>query len=256
MAIVWFFLIHWQVSVLCQSIFQHRYCAHRQYTMTPRAERAFHVLSYFLLGSSYLAPRDYAILHREHHAYADTPQDPHSPDFHPHAGRMMLATLKRYAAHKRRQIVPEARFEGGYPEIPWLDRFGQKWPSRTAWMLVYAAIYWQFATTPWVFLLLPVHCMFGTVHGAIVNWCGHRYGSRNFATPDSSRNTLVFDVLTAGELFQNNHHHASMSPNFGARWYEIDPGYQVLRLLHALGLVDLSRSTLIPAPALVPDREP
>jgi stearoyl-CoA desaturase (delta-9 desaturase) len=246
--ILLFFTVHWQLSVFYQSFFQHRYCAHRQFTMTPRMERFFHLLSYVVLGASYLAPRDYAILHREHHAYADTPDDSHSPDFHPNALRMMQATLKRYAGHKRRQVIPEPRFEGGYPELPWLDRFGQTWVSRTAWMIVYGLIYARYATTPWLYALLPIHCLFGTVHGAIVNWCGHRYGYRTFATGDSSRNTLVFDVFTAGELFQNNHHWASMSPNFAARPHEIDPGYQALRVLHALRLIDLSGSTLIPSP--------
>ena len=55
-----------------------------------------------------------------------------------------------------------------------------------------------------------------------------------------SRNTLPFDFLTAGELFQNNHHKFPMSPNFAARWFEIDTTYQVMRLLQRLGIIDMS----------------
>jgi stearoyl-CoA desaturase (delta-9 desaturase) len=79
----------------------------------------------------------------------------------------------------------------------------------------------------------------GPVHGAIVNWCGHKYGYRNFASDDVSRNTLPFDFLTGGELFQNNHHESAMSPNFAARWFEIDPTYQVMRVLAALKVIDM-----------------
>jgi len=57
----------------------------------------------------------------------------------------------------------------------------------------------------------------GPVHGAIVNWCGHKYGYKNFDNGDASRNSLPFDFLTGGELFQNNHHKFAMSPNFAVR---------------------------------------
>jgi stearoyl-CoA desaturase (delta-9 desaturase) len=80
----------------------------------------------------------------------------------------------------------------------------------------------------------------GPIHGAIVNWCGHKYGYRNFDTRDLSRNTLPFDFLTLGELFQNNHHKAGMAPNFAVRWFEVDPAYLVIRTLAAMGVVQFT----------------
>jgi len=99
--------------------------------------------------------------------------------------------------------------------------------------------YVHFATAWWMFLLLPAHYVMGPIHGAIVNWCGHCYGYRNFDNGDVSRNTLVFDFLTLGELFQNNHHKYGMSPNFAARWFEIDPCWQVMRVLSLVRIIDL-----------------
>jgi stearoyl-CoA desaturase (delta-9 desaturase) len=247
-AIVLFFLVHWQVSVFFQSFFQHRYGAHRQFEMTPGWERFFHVASYVVLGSSYMSPRAYAILHRMHHAYADTAKDPHAPNFFANVWTMMDATGKRFDKIRYGLETPEPRFEGGYPELPWLDDFGMTWTSRLGWGALITLIYVLFATTPWVFLLLPFHWILGPIHGAIVNWCGHKYGYRNFANADSSRNTLTFDVLTMGELFQNNHHRYSMSPNFGSRWYEVDPAYQIMRVLNALRIIDMSHSTVMPEP--------
>ena len=252
MAIVLFFLIHWQVSVFFQSFFQHRYSAHRQFQMTPGWERFFYGLNYIVLGTSFMSPKSYAILHRMHHAYSDTPKDPHSPNFYAHVGTLMWATGGRFDAVNYGTETPEARFTGGYPEWPAFDRFAQSWTSRLGWGAVYLLIYYgfhlAFGTSYWFFLLLPFHWVLGPMHGAIVNWCGHKYGYRNFDTADTSRNTLIVDVLTAGELFQNNHHMFSMSPNFGAHWYEIDPAYQVMRLLHALRVIDMSQSTLMPTP--------
>src|SRR5205814_10304416 len=89
------------------------------------------------------------------------------------------------------------------------------------------------------------------IHGAIVNWCGHRYGYRSFDNGDGSRNTLPLDVVTMGELFQNNHHKYPMSPNFAARWFEIDPTWQVMTLLAWAGVIEIAtpHKAIYPAPA-------
>jgi stearoyl-CoA desaturase (delta-9 desaturase) len=42
-----------------------------------------------------------------------------------------------------------------------------------------------------------------------------------------------------GELFQNNHHTFGQSPNFAARWFEIDPTWSVIRVMNAFGMVKL-----------------
>ena len=209
------------------------------FTMGKGWERFFHLATYVAQGSSYLDPRGYAILHREHHAFSDGERDPHSPYNHSNVVTMMWATRKRYHGYAHRQVEPEARFLGGIPEWPALDRLGQTWVARLAWMTGYTAFYVVFATAWWQFLLVPVHRVMGPVHGAIVNWCGHRYGYRNHATSDKSRNTLVFDALTLGELFQNNHHRHPMRANFGNRWFEVDPCYWVMRGFAAVGIIDL-----------------
>lgn len=237
-----FFVIHWQVSVFFQTFFLHRYGAHKQFTMSKGWERFFFLCTYLAQGSSFLSPRGYAILHRMHHAYSDTEKDPHSPLFYKNVFTMMLSTKKRYDAFAYYREQPEARFEGGLPSWPALEKVGQSWIGRLAWGGLYTLFYIKFATSPWLFALLPAHFIMGPIHGAIVNWCGHKYGYRNYESKDVSRNTLVFDFLTAGELFQNNHHEFSMSPNFAARRFEIDPTYPVIVLLDKLGVIDIATS--------------
>lgn len=234
-----FFGLHWVLCVLMQSLFQHRYAAHRMFTMSPFAERAMHLSTAIIQGTSYINPRGYALLHREHHAFADTDRDPHSPVTHKNPVRMMLATVERYNGLVSGRIVPEQRFLGGAPEWPAVDRFFDSWVTRLAFGGLYAAFYLVFATQPWQWLLLPVQLVMGPLHGSIVNWCGHRYGRRNFATRDESRNTLPVDFLCMGELFQNNHHARPASPNFAARRFELDPTWHVMRLLAWLKVIEL-----------------
>jgi stearoyl-CoA desaturase (delta-9 desaturase) len=239
MVILVFFVLHWQLSVFFQTFFLHRYGAHRMFTMSKGWERFFYLCTYVTQGSSFLSPRGYGILHRMHHAFSDTPKDPHSPTNFRNVGTMMLATKKTYDDYAYGRVQPEARFDGGLPSWPAVDRIAQSWVMRLAWVGGYTLFYIHFATHLWMFALLPFHYVMGPVHGAIVNWCGHKYGYRNFDNGDVSRNTLIFDFVTAGELFQNNHHKYGMSPNFAVRWFELDPTYQVIRVFAWLGIIDV-----------------
>jgi stearoyl-CoA desaturase (delta-9 desaturase) len=241
-AIIAFFVGHWVLSVFFQSFFQHRYGAHRMFKLSRGWERFFYVASFIFQGASFLNPRAYAILHREHHAFSDTERDPHSPHQFANVWTMMWFTKKRYDNYAYKKTAPEARFEGGYPEWPLLDRLSQSWTIRVGFCVAYTLFYVAFAPS-WIwFALLPIHFLMGPVHGAIVNWCGHKYGYRNFATEpgDRSRNTLPFDFVTMGELFQNNHHKYGMSPTFAARWFEVDPTWLVIRGLAALRVLELA----------------
>jgi stearoyl-CoA desaturase (delta-9 desaturase) len=237
MLIVSLVVAHWFLAVFIQSGFHHRYASHRMFTMPKVTERAVHLLAWLVQGPSYLPPRAYAILHREHHAYSDTARDPHAPAFAGNVFAMMWATAKRFSAHVDGRSTPEARFLCPAPEWSIVDRIGSSWMTRVALGTSWGLLYLWLATAWWQFLLLPLHWMMGPVQGAIVNWCGHRYGYRNFATRDDSRNTLPIDFVTMGELFQNNHHRAAGRLNFAWRRFEVDPTYQLLRVLAWMGVI-------------------
>jgi stearoyl-CoA desaturase (delta-9 desaturase) len=241
-AILLFFVLHWQLSVFFQSFFLHRYGAHRQFTMSKGWERVFHFLAWAVCGASYLNPRAYAIMHRMHHAYSDTPLDPHSPVQQGFL-KMMWRTKLQFEGIKNRRIAVDPRFEGGYPEWKLFDTTLTNWPVSIAWGTLYTLFYIAFAPHWWlVVLMAPIHWFLGPIHGGIVNWFGHKLGYRNYDSKDNSKNTLPFDVLTMGELFQNNHHKWGQSPNFGVRWFEIDPAFQIMRLFSLLGIIDMSKS--------------
>ncbi len=235
-----FFVLHWYFSLFAQTFFLHRYAAHKMFSMNKFWEKYFSLFAYITQGSSYLSPRAYAILHRMHHAYSDTDKDPHSPHYSHNVFEMMWKTKDIYLALVHNRFKPEPRFDT--PFI-WekLERLGETWLSRFAWGFVYTLIYvvfYMYCGMPWWgFFFLPITFLMGPVHGAIVNWSGHKYGYQNFDNNDKSRNSLIFDVVMMGELFQNNHHKLPQNLNFGAKWYEFDPTYPIMILLKKLGII-------------------
>jgi stearoyl-CoA desaturase (delta-9 desaturase) len=155
---------------------------------------------------------------------------------------MYTRTVYNGVLHGTMQV--EEKFDRHFPEFKTIDKIADAWPTRIVFALGYIAFYAAFATHWWMFLLLPIHFLMGPVHGAVVNWAGHKYGYRNFNENDHSKNTLIIDFLMLGELFQNNHHHAGANPNFAAKWWEMDPVYPVMRLFNAIGIIKLSPVSL------------
>ncbi|GAB2771642.1 acyl-CoA desaturase [Rhabdobacter roseus] len=208
-------------------------------------ERFFYLLTYISQGSSYLSPRAYAILHRMHHAFSDTERDPHSPHHTKNVFTMMWETKDIYNAVLNRKRAVETQFDRNYPEWRLIEKLGDSWVSRLGWGILYAVFYvlaYVYLDMHWVFfLLLPIHFLMGPIHGAIVNWSGHKYGYQNFDNNDKSKNSLIVDFLMMGELFQNNHHKRPNSLNFGSQWFEFDPTYPVIKLLSKLKIIEVRK---------------
>jgi stearoyl-CoA desaturase (delta-9 desaturase) len=238
-----FLIVHWYLSLFSQTFFLHRYAAHKMFLMNKFWERCFSLFTYITQGSSYLSPRAYAIMHRMHHAFSDTPKDPHSPHNSSNVFTMMWKTKDIYIAYVRNNMMPEARFDM-QPIWERLEKLGETWFSRLAWGTAYTLVYiflFMYADMPWwCFLFIPIHYLMGPIHGAIVNWSGHKYGYSNFDNNDKSKNSLPWDILMLGELFQNNHHKLPNRVNFGTRWFEFDPTYPVIKMLLLLRIIRMN----------------
>jgi len=235
--IIAFFIIHWYASVFAQSFFLHRYMAHRMFKMSPFWERFFYLFTFLAQGSSFLHPKSYAQLHLEHHKHSDTEEDPHSPHFLKDVVSMMINTGRIYLEFKNGKRVSSSPYIEDLPTWSALDRIGNCHSVRIAFCALYVGVYFLFAPSPWFYLLLPIHFLMGPIHGAFVNWCGHKYGYRNYATADHSRNTFMWDILFVGETFQNNHHKYPNRLNFATRWYELDLGYPAIWALGKLRII-------------------
>jgi stearoyl-CoA desaturase (Delta-9 desaturase) len=241
-----FFIAHWYLSLFFQTFFLHRYAAHKAFTMNKFTEKVFYVLTWIFQGSNYLSPFGYGVMHRMHHAFADTENDPHSPKYDETIWKMMWKTKTIYSDIANKRIPLETRFTEGVPDWQAFDKFARSWPSRLFWGLSYFTVYLIFANVWWLWILLPIQFLMSPVHGAIINWFAHKYGYRNFTVGDTSKNFLPVDFLMMGESYHNNHHKYGSRANFGGiRWHEIDPTYLVIKLLDKLNVVQIVKQNQV-----------
>jgi stearoyl-CoA desaturase (Delta-9 desaturase) len=193
----------------------HRYFAHRSYRM---ARVPQFLMALGGITAAQKGPLWWAAHHRDHHRYADTENDVHSPQrgfWWSHVGWILC---DKFGGTKYENITDFAR----YPEL----RFLNKWNMLGPWALGIACYLlggWQ-----------------GLVVGffwSTVNSLAHVIGRRRYATNDTSRNSLAIALITGGEGWHNNHHYHPGSARQGFFWWEFDPTFYVLRGLSLVGVV-------------------
>lgn len=216
----------------------HRYFSHRSFRM-PRVAQA--VMAFGGTTAAQKGPLWWASMHRNHHRYADTERDPHSPQkgfWWSHVGWILC---DKFSEPDLDVIEDFAR----YPEIRFLNRFDWIGP----WVVGLAS----FLIGGWsglvVGFFLSTVLLWHTTF--LVNSAAHTFGRRRFATDDTSRNSLVIALLTAGEGWHNNHHHYPPSARQGFYWWEIDATYYGLRFLSLFGIV---RDLRKPSPKVLNNR--
>ncbi len=227
----------------------HRYFSHRSY----RTGRAVQFLL-ALLGTSagQMGPLWWAAHHRGHHAATDTENDPHSPSvkgfWWAHMGWILCKANESWDPSRVKDWTP-------FPELVFLTRFHALVPVGLA-AALFAAGQVLAARAPalgtgglqllaWGFFLSTVLLYHATFS---VNSLAHVWGSRRYATKDTSRNNPFIALLTLGEGWHNNHHHYPISERQGFFWWEFDPTHYLLRAASWMGLV---RGLHGPAPAVL-----
>jgi len=217
--------------------FYHRYFSHQTF----KTNRCWQFI-FAAIGCAALqrGPIWWAAHHRHHHLVSDTPEDVHSPKQHgflwSHVGWIFSRKNSSYDSALVKDLEQ-------YPELVFLDRYDSLPPFILAsflfifgWLLqLYAP---QLNTSPAQMLIwgcistvILYHCTF------FINSLCHVWGSRRFATNDTTKNNLFLALLTLGEGWHNNHHHYPAATRQGFMWWEIDITYYVIKLLSLLGIV-------------------
>jgi stearoyl-CoA desaturase (delta-9 desaturase) len=203
----------------------HRYFSHRSF----KTSRAFQFLL-GVLGTMAMenGPIWWASWHRRHHKHADHHGDPHSPLRVGFWGAHLGWILSQESSSPDLSNVRDLQ---RFPELRWLDR--HKWIPIIGYAVACYAIGGA-AGLVWGFVVSTLLVLHAT---ALINSLGHVWGTRRYATPDGSRNNALLAVLTLGEGWHNNHHHAMYSMRQGLMWWELDFTYYTLRAAQALGVI-------------------
>ncbi|MBC7982722.1 MAG: acyl-CoA desaturase [Candidatus Obscuribacterales bacterium] len=218
--------------------FYHRYFSHKAFRTSRFVQGLFAVLG---AAAVQRGPLWWAAHHRHHHAHADETSDPHSPQQHGFVWAHTGWFLAQENFATRTALIKDLT---KYPELRLLDRFDILVPVALAAILFCLGI-WLEAAHPnlgtsgaqllvWGFCISTVVLYHATF---TVNSLAHTFGTRRFATRDTSRNNPWLALLTFGEGWHNNHHHYPGSARQGFYWWEFDLTYYGLRLLAAVGLI-------------------
>jgi stearoyl-CoA desaturase (delta-9 desaturase) len=230
------------IANVATTVFLHRSLSHRALTLSGPVRFVFRALTWITTG---IRPRQWVAVHRKHHAFTDVEGDPHSPVL---LGWVRVQ-LKNVALYRREATNPATvtRYAKDLPADRWdrilFDR------ALLGLGLGIALLVLAFGPVAGV-LAAFVHVNLYLGGSAAVNAIGHHFGRKPY--PNGAGNLQWLAFLTAGEGLHNNHHAAPTSAKLAHRWYEIDPGWYVIRLLTWLRLARVRLSELRLAHERVP----
>jgi len=232
------------VTIAAVTIFLHRCQAHRALDLHPVAS---HFFRFWLWLTTGMITKEWAAIHRKHHAKCETEEDPHSPQIYG-INRVLWGGVFLYVkeSHNPETIT---RYGHGTPD-DWIER---NLYSRFAVMgltLMGLANVALFGIVPGVAILLVQIAWIPFWAAGVINGVGHYFGYRSWDTADASTNIVPFGILIGGEELHNNHHAYASSAKLSNKWYEFDLGWLYIRILETLGLARVKK--LPPTPRFAP----
>ena len=229
------------VTIAAVTIFLHRHQAHRALDLHPVPS---HFFRFWLWLTTGMVPREWAAIHRKHHAKCETVEDPHSPQTRGLAKVLWQGAELYRAEAKNAETL--ARYGHGTPD-DWLERnvYRHSVLGVSIMLVIDLIAFGPIGLTIWAVQMVWIPFW----AAGVVNGLAHYWGYRNYDCSDASRNILPWGILIGGEELHNNHHSFATSAKLSARWYEFDIGWMYIRMLEMLGLAKVKKT--IPKPRLV-----
>lgn len=221
------------VTIASVTIFLHRHQAHRALDLHPVASHFFRFWLWFTTG---MITREWAAIHRKHHARCETAEDPHSPQV---LGiRKVLWEGAELYRNEARNADTLERYGHGTPD-DWLERnvYSRDKLGVSILLIADVLLFGPIGLSIWAVQMFWIPFF----AAGIINGVGHFWGYRNFAAEDASRNIVPWGILIGGEELHNNHHAYASSARLSSRWFEFDIGWMYIRILEMLGLARVKK---------------
>jgi len=228
-------LVMTHVTIASVTIYLHRHQAHRSLDLHPAVAHFFRLWLWLSTG---MQTKEWAAIHRKHHAKCETAEDPHSPQIKG-IETVFWRGAELYRLESKNAETMQ-KYGHGTPD-DWLEhnvytRF--PWQGVAIMLIINLALFGAIGLSIWAvqMLWIPV-----TAAG-VINGIGHYWGYRNFEAVDASTNISPWGILIGGEELHNNHHTYPTSAKLSVKPYEFDIGWLYIRALETFGLATVKKT--------------
>jgi stearoyl-CoA desaturase (delta-9 desaturase) len=233
--IVLFTLALTHITMISVTVFLHRHQAHRALDLHPTVAHFFRLWLWLTTGQ---VTKEWAAIHRKHHAKCEQADDPHSPQVYG-IRKVLFQGAELYRAESKNKETM-ARYGHGTPD-DWIERnlyTRFSWQGVGLMMIIDLSLFGALGLTVWAVQMAwtPI-----TAAG-IINGAAHFWGYRNFESPDASTNISPWGILIAGEELHNNHHTYPTSAKLSVKPYEFDIGWMYISILQFAGLAHVKKT--------------
>jgi fatty-acid desaturase len=171
--IVLFALAMTHITMISVTVYLHRHQAHRALDLHPIASHFFRLWLWLTTGQ---VTKEWAAIHRKHHAKCEQAEDPHSP--HVHGIKTVLTRgAELYRAESKNKDTL-ARYGHGTPD-DWIERnlyTRFSWQGVGLMMIIDLALFGMAGLAVWALQMAWTPIM----AAGIINGAGHYWGYRKF----------------------------------------------------------------------------
>src|SRR3954468_642766 len=228
------------VTIAAVTIFLHRCQAHRALELNAVVS---HFFRFWLWLTTGMVTKEWAAIHRKHHAKCETAEDPHSPQIYG-INRVLWLGVFLYVKESFNKETLE-RYGHGTPD-DWIERNLYTKSPIYGVSLALALNLLIFGVVPGFLIWLTQIAWIPFWAAGVINGVGHYFGYRSYDVADASTNIVPWGILIGGEELHNNHHAFASSARLSSKWYEFDIGWLYIRLLEIFGLATVKK--LAPKP--------